>query len=124
MHAQNVPAMSVPRRLALGWPLANDFAITSSQGACNVRLLRYEDLCADPLGQLRELTQWLGLEFDPRMERAARRSISGAAADDGYFALVRDPSIAASRWREELTTEQIDTIVATVRGHPSGRLYS
>jgi Sulfotransferase family len=69
------------------------------------RIVRYEQLLADPVGELGSLCQWIGLERDgAALEAAVRANAFGANEPTGptEFARAATPGL----WRENLSSEE------------------
>jgi hypothetical protein len=69
------------------------------------RMVRYEQLLADPVGELSGLGQWMGLERDrPGIEEAVREHAFGAKEPTGpsEFARAATPGL----WRRNLSAEE------------------
>lgn len=86
-------------------------------GPARHRIVRYEDLVADPEGVLRGVVEFLGLDFDPAM--LDHREAAGKTYRPGEFghkALAMDPvqTDRHGRYRTMLTPFQIRLIEATV----------
>jgi hypothetical protein len=108
-------------RMAWRWVLFMEKALEDVAGlgaACRVQ--RYEELCAQPLEQTRELFAFTGLGWQPQTEHFLRDSTDGDGAE--YFGVRKDPRRSANKWQEELTEEDVQRILAIVRRSPAGRL--
>lgn len=68
------------------------------------RIVRYEDLLEDPVGQTGALFSWIGLERDPSWlaDLAAARSFAVIPSED-RGELKRNRSATPGRWRENLS---------------------
>ena len=108
-------------RLAWQWTLFNELAMADVAGLPGCTVLRYEDLCAEPLATSRRLFELTGLEWHPQTERFIRASVGGE--DEGYYSIVKDPRRAASRWRDELAAADVERIAAIAARSPAGRLF-
>jgi hypothetical protein len=104
-------ALAPEQRLAWHWLLVNEKAI--EEGGERARLLRYEDLCRDPLAIIRDLFGFTGLAWNEQTEDFLNQSTS--TNNRKYFSVFKNPAKSASRWREELSQECIDRIMAVVR---------
>jgi hypothetical protein len=82
-----------------------------------VRVVRYEDVVADPEGALRGIADWIGVGFDPAMLEVALVNSSGSAfaAKAGVSA---DP---LERWRAKLSDGEVHVIQRVAAG-PMARL--
>ena len=76
-----------------------------------IYLVDYEELCADPIGVSKRLVNWLGLEWDGRIEDFLKASIDATSDATGYHDLKRNPQIAASKWRKEMSQDEINRIL-------------
>jgi hypothetical protein len=81
-------------------------------GPGRYREIRYEDLLADPEGQLRAMCPFLGLEFDFAMLRYFERAdeVLGSVPVTRrrwHRHLDRPPTLGLRDWRREMSTEQV-----------------
>lgn len=83
------------------------------------RFLFYEDLCADPDGEVRRLSRGLGVEVGSNLARTARTP-SVTSRPDSAVVGGRDP---LSGWTRELEAIQIERILAVVAAFQLDRLY-
>jgi hypothetical protein len=101
------------------WLLANmeaNAAIDAHQGT----QLRYEALARDPEGEARSLFARTGLKWSDATRRFIGRLPKGK---DEFYSILRDPSVAANRWRTDLSREGVQRINAIVALHAIGRSY-
>lgn len=96
-----------------GWSFLHAKLLDDIRGLANVRLLRYEDLCRNPLQQARELTDFAGLPWSEEVARFIRKSIRSEDSKR-YYGLYRDPMIAATKWKSELSAEEIERYMTIV----------
>lgn len=109
--------------LTYRWSVFNGMAIEAAAHATNLRVLRYEDLCEDPLGVSRELFDWVGLGWDARVEAFLQQSLEMTGDAAGYHDLRRNPKIAAWKWRETLGREDQQTVRRIAVKSPAASLY-
>ncbi|HKH48858.1 MAG TPA: sulfotransferase, partial [Thermoanaerobaculia bacterium] len=108
-------------RMAWRWVLFLEKALEEGAGlAAACRVVRYEDLCAHPLEQARELFAFAGLDWHPQTERFLHDSTKSDGAE--YFGVRKDPQRSASKWQDELSEEDVQRILAIIQGSPAGRL--
>jgi hypothetical protein len=98
--------LTLVERMVWGWTLLHAKLFDEIRDLPNVRLLRYEDLCRDPIGEARRLFAFAGLDWSPETERFIELSTSGKGRG-GYFSLFRDPIAAATKWQHELSPDEI-----------------
>ncbi len=108
-------------RLAWQWRLFNDKALAEIQGRKDVRVIRYEDLCAAPVEQAGNLFRFAGLSWIGQTERFLAASTS--ARRSGYYSVFKDPREAAWGWRRELPQAMIDRILGVTGAGTAGRMY-
>lgn len=109
--------------LAYRWAVFNDIAWHGLQGQPNARILRYEDLCADPIGEARSLLDWCGLSWHAECERFLQASLDATDAPAGYHALRRNPAEAAHKWKSEMAPEDVDRVLAICRRSAAFALF-
>ncbi len=116
-------AASFEEQAAFEWMAVNQRVYTEMQGSPRYRLVRYEHLCQRLEATARELFADAGLSWEPQSQGFIR-SLDAASADGaGYFGVVRPPTSALARWREELDAQQIRRIEETARRCELGRMY-
>lgn len=88
----------------------------------------YEDLCNDPMGKTTEIFDFVGWELGAPTRDFIDRSISGATANpkssQSYYSVYRDPRQSLSKWKKQLSAEQIEDIASIVRESPIKGLWS
>lgn len=119
--ADTLAAASPAERLAWIWVWQNDMVLDGIDGTDNVTVLRYEDLCADPVRVARELFAFTGLGWSPQTEEFLASSTS--TDRDSFYSLTKDPEKSANKWRQELAEDDRERVLAVVRGTRSGALY-
>lgn len=111
---EELKAKSWEERAAYAWMFTNDKAAMDAKDAPNVRTVNYEALCRDVEGMLPGLFEHAGLGMTPETERfiGAQRNTSG---DASYFTVMRDPTSALEKWKDELDSDVIDRIFGIVQ---------
>jgi sulfotransferase family protein len=124
----------LPGRVGSLWRALYLVAAAYQQRHQGVRIVRYEDLAADPLPAFAALYAWLGLGFDERAERAVVRSTTGSArrrahswslsgggpSKTGYRPM--DSRANAVAWRRQLDDAELARVRA-VTADLAGRWY-
>jgi hypothetical protein len=100
-------------RWVCGWAFTHAKLLEDIRGLANVRLLRYEDLCQNPMQQARELAAFAGLSWSEEVARFIRRS-TGRGDSRRYHSLFRDPIVAATKWKRELAPAEIERYMSIV----------
>jgi hypothetical protein len=69
-------------------------------------IVAYEWLCGDPAGRFEELFGLLGMTWNARIARRVRET--SAEGDNLVYSLNRPTSLQVDRWKERVTSEQIE----------------
>lgn len=118
---EGIKAMRPIERMALAWVLFNEKAMEEVEGLRNAVTLRYEDFCADPLQCTSKAFSFAGLSWNAQTEAFLADSTS--ANNESYYSVRKNPKEASSRWKSQLSVEDIELIAAVVKGSRPGRLY-
>ena len=103
------------------WVLSNEKMMLDIEDRDDCTLIRYEDLCAQPLEVSQRLFEWAELSWNDQTEAFIKESTSNE--DDGYYSVFKNPLSSAQRWREELSEKDVERILAVAQGSLPGRLY-
>lgn len=103
------------------WALFNDNALESCYGFTNVLAIRYEEVCADPIGQARKMFDFARLAWSDRTQVFVRRSIS--TNREGFYSVFRDPLIAATKWAQQIKADDAALLLAIMHESMAGRLF-
>jgi hypothetical protein len=108
-------------RQAWRWLLANEKAMEEIEGRKNCMVVRYEEVCAQPIDSAAQLLAFAGLRMHDQTRAFLRYSTSGT--DPGYYTVRKDPLVTALKWRESMAPEVIARVLAIVRDSRPGALY-
>ncbi|XP_046738517.1 carbohydrate sulfotransferase 5-like [Diprion similis] len=72
------------------------------------RVLRYEDLCAEPYKQVEELFQFYGLNFHPNVKKFLDTHTKTDTGNE--FSSYRNSKTAPFHWRQDLDFEEVEEI--------------
>jgi hypothetical protein len=108
-------------RLAWVWVWQNDLVLSVIEGQQNVRVIRYEDLCSDPIGITAELFRFADLDWSEQTGEFIE--LSTRSDHDSFYALTKDPARSARKWRNELSFEDGERMLAVVRGSRAAALF-
>jgi hypothetical protein len=100
-------------RLAWRWVLVQEKTLADTGECKRVLTVKYEDVCADPVGVTQRMFAFAGLEFHPQTGRFVQASTG--ATRKAYYSVFKNPRAAADHWRSELPQPVIDRIMAVVR---------
>lgn len=81
-------------------------------------MVGHEDLCRDAAGGLRDLAARLGLVWTD----AAEEFVAASDGDGSGFATVRVAAEQRDRWRERLSTTEVDVVRSVLAEFPAGLL--
>jgi hypothetical protein len=109
-------------QLAWNWVIQNEMAMEALEGAKNVKIVRFVDLAEQPEETARGLFQFCGLDWRPEVTRFVQESTRGTGRES-YYQLKRDPIDAYTKWRKQLSPEEIDTITGIAAQSEVGRMF-
>jgi hypothetical protein len=118
-----IEAMPVLDRLAWVWTIFNEKAVEDAADKENVRILRYEDLCASPMDVARDLFAFIGLDWNGQTEAFLSQSTSHKGKTK-FYSVFRDTKLEIGKWKALLTPEQIQTIRTIADESLAGRLFA
>lgn len=121
-----VERLSPEERLAWRWVLGHEKIFADIKGCRRVLTVRYEDVCADPVGLTHQMFAFTGLAWSPQTEAFVHASTetTGRPADTDYYSVFKPPRASADRWRSELAPDVIDRIRAIFRRTDLSKLYA
>lgn len=117
LSLENLKAMQPEERLAWRWLLVNEKAMKELEGVNNNLVLRYEDLCENPLQKSQELFSFAGLVWNDQTEKFVSSSVHNSK--EGYYSVFKNPKEAAYKWRNYLSEEQQALIKGVVNNSKS-----
>jgi len=117
-------ALSPVEQCAWHWALLNQKALNdlASLEPSRVMVLRYEDVCADPLRWAKELLSFAGLDWNSQTAGYVESSTSGGDNEE-FYGTNRDPLSAANKWRNGLTETEQRQILEIVGSVPAGQMF-
>lgn len=85
--------------------------VAASLAGAGCLVVRYEDVCRDPSGELQRIFDYCGLNIGDELRHEIERS---SQADDAYapgrYDTRRNSTEMAGRWRHEMKTEEIEQV--------------
>ncbi|MGB7058633.1 MAG: sulfotransferase domain-containing protein [Geitlerinemataceae cyanobacterium] len=113
---------------ALSWRIQVEPLVEFARRYDRGMVVVYEDLCHDPMGKTEEIFDFIGWELGQSTRDFIDRSISGgknsSKSSGSYYSVYRDPRQSLSKWKTQLSTEQIEDIASIVRESPVKDLWS
>ena len=118
-----IDTMSALERLTWVWVIFNEKAMEDVAEMSNVRVLKYEDLCASPDETARGLLEFLGLDWHPQVGSFLSESTSSNASTN-YYSIIRDTRKEIEKWKRQLDTDQIRMILDIATDSRPGQLFA
>lgn len=109
-------------RLAWRWTLFNEKAIEETRESDNIKILKYEDLCAEPEKVARDLFMAMGLDWPSQTQRFLSNSTK--TEKDSYYSVFKNPLKSANKWQSELSGDEVNKIYKILKDTAPGKLYS
>jgi len=113
--SKNYEKLNEHQKLAWVWRLANESMLNSANN--NMKIVVYEDLCNNTEGKIKELLDFLGIEFRTKIAEQIKKSqdISNTNADAEHpYNIIRNSKETAEKWKQALTKKQKTEIMEIV----------
>jgi len=114
---------TIQELMAYRWAVYNGLVKKAADAHGNIRILRYEDLCNDPIGTMKDVFDWVDLPW----HRNCEEFISDALLADGdakdYHSFKRNPLVAAEKWKTEMPAEDQALVKSIARQSPAAHLF-
>ena len=114
LTAARFQALTAVERFAWNWAILNEKVIDDLNGHPAVKVLRYQDLCAEPMAEARALFDFAALPWHRQTEDFVARSTT-ATGPDRYYQVFKDTPAALNRWRSEMPRDDQRRILDVVR---------
>jgi hypothetical protein len=108
-------------RDAWSWILWNENGAEGCDTLHNVAIVKYEDVCSDPIAKAKQMFEFAGLQWNPQSEAFIRQSVTIHRAD--YYTVFRNPLSTANNWRHQFSPEGVSTVEAIMSQSALGRMY-
>lgn len=118
---ESFQAMNDLERDAWLWVLWNENGAESCGDLANVMIIRYEDVCANPIQLSQQMFDFAGLDWNAQTEEFVQHSVSIDRKD--YYSVFRDPLVAANKWRQNFSVEDVSIVESILQGSNIGRIY-
>lgn len=123
LTAGHLDTMTPIEQATWQWIIVNETLMTDLANRPAYCILRYEDLCADPITHMKALFDFGGLDWNEQSRAFIERSLTFEGDATGYFDVVRNPAIAAAKWLDELTEAEVSIITRLAAATPPGKLF-
>jgi hypothetical protein len=118
----DLKGMSMVERLAWRWLLYNEIALADIVESPHSFVVRYEDLCSNPVAKARELLRFAGLDWHPQVENFIHRTTTRSSGR--YYSVYKDLQEAAIKWQRQLNPASIDLVMKVVGQSDLAGIYS
>jgi len=108
-------------RLAWRWVLFNEKAMDETEGLKRCTVVRYEDICQEPLEQSRKLFEFTELPWHVQTENFIAQSTNNEKST--YYSIIKNPIHSANKWKNELSLDNIDRILRITEISKPGKYY-
>lgn len=115
--------LSDAQQAAWHWAVLNQKAINDLRHFQQSLIIRYEDLCSNPMDESKNLLNFAGLAWNLQTERFLRGSTSVDSRSD-YYGVVRNSVQAASKWRTDLPLSDQIAVMEIATKVPVGEYYA
>jgi len=115
-------ALSPVEQYAWHWAVLNQKALDDLAGVPGVKIVRYEDLGAEPVRTAQELFGFAGLSWDPQTASFMEKSTT-YSGPDRYFQVTKNSIAAMNKWRTELSPDDQRQILEIAKQTAVGRLF-
>jgi hypothetical protein len=120
--------MSMTKLAAVRWRLQVEPLVKYAEAYDRGLVVVYDDLCQDPHGKVAEIFNFLGWKLESATQDFINASTSGEANQSkdskAYYSVYRDPRESLSKWKKQLTKEQVADIASVVSDSPVKDLWS
>lgn len=128
-YSEQLQDMSIAQLEAVRWRTEVEPLVEYARSYGKSRVVVYEELCTDPHGKIAEIFDFLGWELGQATRDFIDTSTSGNlnfknSSRASYYSVYRDPHQSMSKWKTQLTSEQIADIASVVRDSPLINLWS
>ena len=110
--------------LAVNWLVDTLLFRQYENSRMRTRTIVYEDLVCDPVGEWRQVFEWMGMTFDPAVESFLTKSSKPAfdirsllGKRYSYFSVQRGEKSPVEAWRKDMTQKEIDEVMDIVSPH-------
>ena len=122
--AQRLSSMSDAGVLAVNWLVDTLLFRQYENSRMRTRTIVYEDLVRNPVGEWRQIFEWMEMTFDPAVESFLTRSSKPAfdvrsllGKRYSYFSVQRSEKSPVEAWRTDMTQKEIDEVMDIVIPH-------
>lgn len=120
---EDLEAASYEEKAAFFWMACNQRIYDGLRGRGSYRPVIYEELCSALAPTMNSLFRFAGLDWNEQSARFADALEASDRQQADYFNVVRSPASAMNKWRDQLSTEQIERIEAVVSHSEIGRHF-
>jgi len=109
-----IKLMTPAQRLAWRWLIYYEQLLEQAK-LDNCLLMRYEQLCVEPLAAFAEVFRFFGLTFHQQVKHYLK--VSTSSHSDSYYSTSKDPAKAMHGWKSKLPAKDIAAIESIIGSH-------
>lgn len=106
---------SFEEQAAFQWMVTNDQVCNEASNNPRYRMVRYEDLCLNSQDVIDDLFAFCGLEKNAQTDAFIDHLEGRQSGSAAYFSVMRSPKKAVFKWKDELSSQQVDLIEAVAQ---------
>lgn len=122
LTSEALEGMPFIEHYAWRWALFCQKVLDDLRGRPNVRVVRYEDLCAEPVAETQELFSFADLPWQERTAAFIKATTRGALFER-YYGVTRNSKTAADAWRSCFSDAERQRVLAITRQFEVGQYY-
>lgn len=122
LNLPDLKKMDPIERLTWKWVIYNEKAMEETSGLDSCKVLRYEDLCMNPMDTANMLFKHAHLPWCSQTAEFLMRSTS--SNQNSYYSVYKNPAVAAAKWKNELSNSQIKLISEITKNTKPGLLFN
>jgi Sulfotransferase family len=119
---KRLDSLPAVEQFAWHWAILNERAIEDLTGLSAAKVVRYQDLCTDPLNVSKDLLAFSGLSWSAQTQAFIAESTCYSGRDR-YYQVYKRSSLSLNKWRDQLDREDRRRILAVVRQTSMRALY-
>lgn len=121
LASEDLADLAPEELLAWRWTLVHEKAKADGLAAGRTLIVRYEDVCANPVEMTRKMFAFAGLGWQAQTETFVQQSTHHPQKN--YYSVFKNPMASAERWHSELASTAIDRVMAILEHSSLRELY-
>jgi hypothetical protein len=121
---ERLKALSLEQQLASLWMLQNEKVMREMKDRDNYFFLNYDNFSLDAEAEASRLFEFVEICMGEQTVSFIRGKIKHNTTKSDYYQLARSSENEATKWRKELSSEQIDAVHGIVKDSLPGQLFN